>query len=291
MANSLNTIAGDLIAAKSLEFLTAQYPLIGLIANDISDSPVLYGQTVITRLNTVPAATSFDPNVGYVASGVGSANVSVTLNKHIHSTIEFSEQEMSSTSINLVEEFGQSLAYSIGDNIMTELGALLVSGNFPNSSTVPLSGFNRISAIVKPKGSLANRKVNNGLVGLFSPNAESALWEDDSVVSLTYNKDGGIASTELPIIHGVKVSRHDSLPAGLNGAVLAKDALCFVSRTPQIESDVVNGIVRNISNEQGLTIQYRKFHDPVKGKVVISFTLMYGVAKGNAVSAQLLKQA
>jgi hypothetical protein len=291
MANTLNTIAGDLIAAKSLEFLTAQYPLLGLIANDFSDSPVAYNQTVVTRLNTVPAASIFDPNVGYVASGVTSTNVNVTIDKHVYTAIEFSEQEVSSTSISLVEEFGQSLAYSIGDKVMTDLGALLTTGNFSNSTVVPITGFDRINAIVKPKAALANRKVNNGLVGLFSPNAESALWEDDSIVSLTFNKEGGVAATELPIVHGVQISRHDALPAGLNGAVLSKEALVFASRTPQIESDVVNGIVKNISNEQGLTLQYRKYHDPVKGKVVIAFTLMYGVAKGNPVAAQLLRQS
>lgn len=291
MANSLNTIAGDLIAQRALEFLTAQYPLITLIANDVSDSPVMFNQTVITRLNTVPAATEFNASVGYVATAASSVNVPVVLNKHVYTAIEFSEQELSSTSINLVDEFGQSLAYSIGDKVMGDLGALLTTGNYTNSTVVPLTAFNRVNAIVKPKAALATRKVNNGLVGVFSPNAESALWEDDSIVSLTSNKQGGVEAISLPDIHGVKVSRHDALPNGLNGAVLSKDALVFVSRTPMIESDVVNGIVKNVPSTNGLTIQYRKYHDPKLGKVVIAFTLMYGVAVGNSVAAQLLKQS
>jgi len=291
MANTLNTISGDLIAQRALEFLTAKYPLISLIANDFSDQPVNFGQNIITRLNTMPSASAFNPAVGYVAGNVTSQNVTVTLDKHIYTAVEFSEQELSSTNINLIDEMGSSLAYSIGDAVMAEIAALLISGNYANSTTVPLTAFNRVNAIVKPKAALATRKVSNGLVLCVSPEAEGKLWEDDSLVSLVFNKQGSVEAVNLPDVHGVKIAGFAGLPAGLNGVVLSKDALVFASRTPQIESDVVNGIVKNVSNEQGLSIQYRKYHDPKLGKVVIGYTVMFGVAKANTVAAQLLKQS
>lgn len=291
MANTFNTVSGDVIAQRALEFLKSQYPLISSVSMDISDAPVLFGQTVISRINTVPAAKNFNAATGYAADPAAAADVPVTLDKHVYTAVDITEQEISSTNVNRVEELAQSLAHSIGDKVYTDLSALLVNTNFTNETQVTLANFNRVNAIVKPKGALASRKVNSGLSLLVSSDAEAKLWEDDSFINLMTNRAGGVSATELPVVHGVTIARNDAMPSGLNGAVIGRDALLFVSRTPSIESDVVNGIVRNVSDENGLTIQYRKFHDPKLGKVTLAYTLMYGVAKGRAASAQLLKQS
>lgn len=290
MANTFNTVSGDVIAQRALEFLKAQYPVISNISLDISDAPVLFGQTVISRINTVPAAKDFNASTGYAADPAAAADVPVTLDKHVYTAIDITEQEISSTNINRVEELAQSLATAIGDKVYTDLSALLNATNFTNATTVALTSFDRVNAVVKPKGLLRGRKVNGALTLLVSNDAESKLWEDDSFINLMTNRAGGVGATELPVVHGVQIARNDAMPAGLNGALVAKDALLFVSRTPSIESDVVNGIIRNVSDENGLTIQYRKFHDPKLGKVTLAYTLMYGVAKGRAASAQLLRQ-
>jgi hypothetical protein len=290
MANTFNTVSGDLIAQKALEFLKAKYPILSTISLDISDAPVLLGQTVISRINSVPAAQNFDPAVGYVASAAGAVDVPVTLDKHVFSAIDLTERELSSSNINRFDELGEGLADAIATNVYTALSALLVNTNFANETEVPLASFSRVTSVVRPKGLLRGRKINGDLTLLVSNDAESKLWEDDSFISLLTNKSGGVGATELPVVHGVSIARNDAMPEGLNGALLAKDALVFVSRTPLVETDVVNGIIRNVSDASGLTIQYRKFHDPVKGKVTLAYTLMYGVAKGRGISAQLLKE-
>lgn len=290
MANTFNTVSSDAIARKALEFLKSRYPLISTISTDISDEQVLWGQTVISRINTIPAATDFDPEVGYVASAAGSTDVPVTLNKHAFTAFELTEREISSTNINKIEELGADLGTSLGDHVYGNLSGLLVNTNFPNETGVALSTFSRVTAVVRPRGAMRARKINGDLTLLVSPNAESKLWEDDSFISLLTNKAGGVGATELPVVHGVSIARNDAMPSGLNGAMLAKDALLFVSRVPQVETDVVNGIIKNVTDENGLTIQYRKYHDPKLGKVVIAYTLMYGIAKGRAASAQLLSE-
>jgi hypothetical protein len=291
MANTFNTIAGDVIARQALEFLTSQYPVISTIAKDFSDAPVLKGQTLISRINSVPAASDFVEGTGYAASAASAVDVPVTLDKHKHATIEITEAELSGTNINRIEELSQALAYSIGDALMTDISALLTYTNFPQETVTTLANFTRVNAIVKPKGVLRGRKISSGLTLLASSDAEAKLWEDDSFISLLTNKAGGIGATELPQTHGVNIARNDFMPTGLNGAVIGNDALLLVTRTPLVESDVVNGIIKNVSDANGLTLQYRKYHDPKLAKVVISYTLMYGVAKGRTTAVQLLPQA
>ena len=287
MANTLGTLAGDLIAQKALDYLTETYPLLSLIANDVSEGQALYNQTVVTRINSVPAAKAFDPTVGYAADPAVSTDVSVTLDKHIYSSVEFSEQELSSTNINLIDDFAMSLSYSIGDSVMGDIGTLLgTAATYTNESVAPIASFTRVTGVLDPRGALAARKVNNGLVEVLTPQAETALWSDDSIVSLNYNRTGGISAQVLPEIHGVKISRMDSLPSGLNAVVLSKDAVIFCSRTPQIETSNPAGEIRNVSNEQGLSIQYRRWHDMKRGVVQLAFTVMYGVAAGNPTCAQ-----
>src|SRR4051794_21355667 len=114
MANSLGTISVNVIAQEALEYLAAQYPLIGQITTDFSNESAQYNASIISTIPSVGGVSDFSATNGYVASAATGNDVSVTLNKFKHSTFSISDLEASSTNMNLVDTYARSFAEGLG---------------------------------------------------------------------------------------------------------------------------------------------------------------------------------
>src|SRR5687768_15081844 len=134
MANSLGSLNAALIAQKGLELLLTDFPIIGQIVSDFSDQDVHFNQTVTTRIPTVGTVQDYSTVSGYVASDATANDVSVTLNKHKHASFAFNDQELSATNRNLIQDFAQSFASQIGSQVMADIAALWVTGNYANTT-------------------------------------------------------------------------------------------------------------------------------------------------------------
>ena len=118
MANTLGTANGAIIARRALTTLLEQFPFLQQITTDFSNEPVLFNQTVYTKLPSAVSAIDYNTTTGYVSADVTQVDVPVTLNKHKHVTYGMNDAERSSTPTNLIERFAGNAAQALGLHFM-----------------------------------------------------------------------------------------------------------------------------------------------------------------------------
>jgi P22 coat protein - gene protein 5 len=290
MANSLGTITPALIAQEALPILTDLFPIVKAFVTDFSNEAVLFNQTVYSRIPSVGTAQAYDTVNGYTPATGTLTDVPVTINLHKHASLAFNDQEMSSTNLNLIEQFATDLAAQMGNDIMSSVAALFTTGNY--SSAVALSGasITRVNGIVAARQVLESNKVpTNDRFFITSPVTEAQLLADDSIVKMTWGAQG-VSEVGIPDIHGFKFGNYTSLPTtgGLCAAALQKAAVVIAGRVPELPPErgvAVPALITNVTDpKSGLTLQVREFYLPALGKYQVTYTWMYGVAVGSAKS-------
>lgn len=297
MSNSLGTINVNVIAQEGLAYLAAQYPIIGQITSDLSNEQAAYGATILSSIPSVGTVQDYDTTNGYVPASATGTDVSVTLNKHKHVSFALNDQELSSSNPEkLVKTYAESFAEGLGQQVMSDIAALFTTGTFTNSTVMALTGCNVQNVINAPNTALNKRNVPKSRFGIFNSDYYGALFNDDQIVNL--QKGGnGISASNLPAIHGVELSDYSALPTTSNlvGVVGHKSAVVFTSRVPSDVGYKSAPAVADISivtdPKSGLSVQVRKFYDPYKGKLQVTYSLMYGVAVADAARAQLIRSA
>jgi hypothetical protein len=292
MSNSLGTITPILVAQEALPVLADRFPFIGSFVTDFSSEPVLYNQTVYSRLPQVQAVQNYDTVNGYVASAGTLNDVPVTINNHRHTSVSFTDQQLTSTNLNLVEQFADSLAAAVGADIMSGVSALFTTGNYSNSVAVGSGNLvTRANSILAAKKSLDTAKVPvNERFIINSPQSEYELLQDESLVKLTWGAEG-IGEDGLPTVHGFDFGTYTSLP-GTNQllAVAAQRASVVVAaRAPEMPTESLNvpipGKITNVVDPKtGFTIQVREFYNIQLGQLQVTYTWMYGCSVGSQAS-------
>lgn len=299
MSNALGSLAGNLIAQRSLEILALEFPVLGLVASDFSDEKANYGQSIITRTTVPGTAADFSATDGFVATDTASTDVTVTLNKFKHATFEINPTEFNASNRNLVEEYAKASAISLGTAIYSDICSLFVAANYSNTATTcALADATRKTIIVAANTALNKRKVQKDRFAIYNSDLYGKLMEDDSLVNTMWGAQG-IQEGKLPVVHGVTLIDNPSLitTANLIGVQGAKDSVVFASRVPSDPTTLAPDLpkIANVFNvvhpQLGLTVQVRMFENPVKGSITYSLSLIYGVAKGNIASLQLIKSA
>lgn len=296
MSNSLGTIGTNVIAQEALNFLAAQYPFISQVSTDFSNETAQFNSSIISTIPSVGVVSDYSATNGYVATDVTGNSVSVTLNKFKHATFSLTDAELSSTNMNLIEGYAQSYAEGLGQQIMADVAALLVTGSILNSTVTGLASASVANIINKPNTALNKRNVPRDRFGIFNSDFYGALFDDDQIVNL--QKGGnGISASNLPVVHGVALSDYSALPTTSNlvGAIGHKSAIVFASRLP---SDVGSKAAPTVADIQvvthpksGLSILVRKWYDPGLGQLKMSFALIYGVALADQARIQLIRSA
>jgi len=299
MSNSLGTITPILVAQEALPILTDRFPFIQSFATDFSSQGVLFNQTVYSRLPQIQSAQDYDTTNGYVASAGTLTDVPVTINKHRHSSVAFNDQELSSTNLNLVQQFANSLAYEVGNDIMSGIATLFTTGNYSTSVSVSSGSLiTRANGILAAKKSLDVNKVpESDRVFINSPQAEYELLQDESLVKLTWGANG-VGANGLPEVHGFDFGTYTSLPTTSNliAVVAQKAAVVVAARAPELPSEALNvpvpGKITNVVDPKtGFTIQVREFYDIAKGRMQVTYVWMYGCAVGSALSLVRITRA
>jgi hypothetical protein len=296
MANTLGNVNnGRLIAQKALTTLLARFPVLNNVAHNFSDKALKYGETLNARVVTATTAGAFDPAVGYVATDRAQVDIPVVLNNHIHHTYGITDQERSSSQIDLIQNFADTAAYSIGSKIMQTLFGLALNANFANKITKAVGSFDR-TVVVDLAVDLNSRFVpdmNRSLV--LSSLYFGALEKDITIVGNLYNKDGDIGANRLPNVHGFDVTEFAQLPSNsenLVGLAISPEALGIVTSIPEMPGVREGGLMSVVTDDRtGLSVLLRQWYDWTKGVENRTLTLMFGVAKGVTDNATRLVSA
>ncbi len=299
MGNTLGTTNGTLVAQSVLATLLAEFPLINQISNDFSPEEAKFGQTVSSRVVVAGTAKDYDTTDGYVPDDRTTIDVPVTLNKHKHHTYAVNDQERSSTSRDLIQEFAATGAHALGKQLMDDLFAIILAATFTESYEVAEADFDRDDAVrIGTQLDLLNvLDVNRFMV--LQPSFYQGLNLDSTVVSNQINPASNAVETgRVSKLSNFAVSKYSALPENgekLVGIAGIKDALVLTTRLPSMPSDgaIVPGVIQVVTEPNtGLSLQLRSWYDMAKGKEFRTMTWMYGMAaglSGTAVSKRMVR--
>ena len=293
--NTLGTLASAVIIQRALALVNTKRPLLKHISTDLSDDAVKYGQSVISRLKSLPSVQNF----GSGPSATTTTDVPVTINQFKEIHVAFSAQDLSSTDRNLIDEQAEPIATAFANYVVDAIAALYTPTNFTNK-TVVASGWTRANTVVPLRGALVGRGVPGDLFASLNESVYSSLLVDPMIVSVLNNRDQDtIKSGVITPVDGFGLSEYPLLPTANNlvGFAGAADATVIATRLPRDPREVLPnapfpgnlGIVKDPTT--GLSVMVREYIDPVDLSAHAAICWMMGVAVGNANNGQLLTTA
>jgi hypothetical protein len=306
MANSLGSLTPGVITRDVLDSIVKQFPLLSRIARDFSGEAANFGEAVKSRVVTNPTVSDYNTTGGgYVAGNAATVDVPVTINQHKHVTLNFGEQEISGTNRNLIGEQIDASAYALGRKMIDDLYAVMTPANFPaatNETVEALADVDRDTNI-EVRRALRSRGVMGPYFGILNDTAFANLTKDAEVSSRDYvtefpDYDGGVVRN----VGGIRDTFEDvSLPANSSNVIGfygSQSSLVVAARVPKDPATdmaqlgialPVPGTIDVVTHEAtGLQLMQRYWYDMSSGKLNMTLTWMYGVAKGVANNGELV---
>ena len=147
MANSLGTLAGKVVAARVLELIAVQFPLLTRIASNFSDQGLLFNQDLVVHVPTVGSVSDYSTSDGYVPQDSTTTDRTVKIDQHKHYSVFFNDQEVTSTDRRLIDEQAEPAAYALGKDLFDYAFGKFVAANYPYEHVKAAADFNRRTAI------------------------------------------------------------------------------------------------------------------------------------------------
>ena len=299
-ANSIGNLAGAMVAQQALSFLKYELPVIDKITADYSAVGSKLNQAVYARIVGQPAVQSYNPISGYSATPVTDTDVPVTITAHRYVQIDYNSNELASTGRNLFTEQAFAGIYSLAEDYVLALYALLTSANYTNKTVIALGSFNR-TGMIGLGTSLFNRKVpRRGRSLLLNAAYYGQLMQDPSIVSFdTFQNADGITEYTLPRIGGFDIGCAADLPGNsinLTGVAFTKQAIVGATRIlfDYVDAQLGSTYGANVpvtDPDTGLVVGLTQYVNHDAGVSRWRVALMYGCAVGDAARAQLLASA
>lgn len=135
---SAGLLSGTLVLQRCLPLMKFQFPILGSISQDFSDSPGKFNQTESSRIVLSLATEDYDSTLdangrpkGFVNSIPGQAiDVPITLDSYFGIPIIFSQAQIGATVRNLFAEQAPMAGYAIATKLVSKLTALMTAANF-----------------------------------------------------------------------------------------------------------------------------------------------------------------
>jgi hypothetical protein len=303
-ANSLGSLAGNLILQRSLTLLKLRFPALFAITTDFSDNPISFGQTVMTRLRTVPTVQSYNPGAGGYGAGTGvtTVDVPVTINAHQYVPIVFNANELAETKRDLFGEQVEGAFYAIAKDFWDAILALVLVANFPHETVATANAVSRDTLQTVDEAFLGRGVSPASRFAMLNGPAFHSLGKDSSIVQLASFQaefKGVITENVLPPVAGLPPYQVGKIPTGENriGFCGTPDCLAVAARLPndytQAMGDVpATAIIEQVTNpDTNFSMMLVKYLDHSAGTANWRAAYMRGQAVGQAMSMQRLVSA
>jgi hypothetical protein len=298
--NAFGTLSGTLVTQRTLELLKLKFPVLSGISTDFSDQPGQYGQTIQTRVVSIPGVQTYDPNNGWADSDMVTVDVPVTLNQQKGVPITLNAQTLASTTRRLFDEVAPAQAYALAKDMVDQLYAVILAANFTSQPTVAAQIDWSRSFLIDVGVALDGRGVPDGPMNrtmLLNGAYYGQLKKDNAIVTLSAFQDKGIIEEGvLPDVEGFRVVKAINLPgtANMTGFGFSKSALAMAARLDGDYTNVLPGAsygnVTTVTDpDLGLSVLQVQYVDHKKATATQRISLIYGVAPGQNNAGQLLK--
>lgn len=297
MANSLGTLSSSLILQTSLSLAFTMRPELKLIAKDFSAQQVKYGQSVVSRIASVPSVTDFTANS---VSDFNTTDVTVPINQFKRIQVKFDAAQYMATSRNLIEEAAKPVAVALSNYIVDQVAALMIAGNFSNATVAASPDY---STLVALDGALVGRGIHGDKFLIANNSAYMALLQDPLVTRPNIYRAPGDEVISTGNIGGVAgfgyVGRYPALPTtgNLIGFAATNEAIVCASRLPDDPTTLTNGLpfggrIEAITDPTtGFSVLAVEYIDPATLALNTYLAFQFGVAVGNAAAGQRLVSA
>lgn len=244
MANSLGTLSSSLIIQRALALVFKKYPVLKRFSLDLSSDAVLFNQTVISRIKTVPAVDNF----GAAPRDVVDVDVPVTIDQFKQVMHSFTPQQISSTNRDLIDEIAEPMAVAIATYLVADAVSLFTDANYANPDdgttsrkTVVTVGNTGYSTLVALRKALIKRGCPMGFekFALVNSDVYEKLLLDplcNRAQKTTETSGDPISTGELVGIAGfASIAEYPDLPTtnGMVAAAGTPDALVMAARVPK----------------------------------------------------------
>lgn len=298
-ANALGTLAGEIVAQRTLELLTLEEPMLNMFSTDFSAENAALNQKITSRIVGIPGTSDYDADTGYANNDVTLTDVSVTISAHKSSQAVFGANDLAGTNRRLFDEVAPAQADAIGAAMMALAFAAITAANFAQKTTEAEVDFSRRSVITMG-GALRDRGVRRNRFLLLRGNYYDKLFSDSAIVNLAGNQKAElITGDEMIPVHGFNVFRASTLPAGenLQGFGGGKSSIVVAGRVPSDYASALPGasgggtsqVITNVKS--GFSVHLVQFVDHKLGKAYSRMAFMLGAAKGQAAAGQRLVSA
>jgi hypothetical protein len=281
-ANALGTLAGNIIAQRTLDLIVSRRPMLLNITADFSDQQAVKGQTVYTRTVGIPAVADF----GSAAADTATTDYTVTLDQHKQAYYAFGAAEYLATNRNLVEEVAPALAASIGNALVDAVAALITTA-FTSAITGPAASKD-FSALT----SAAKTLNTNG-----APDFSRSLWvnadfaealSNDELIMEYLDTNNRIAYGHWQNIKGFDhVWEYPALPTSNNliGFAFQRSALLLAARVADNPERLAGagypGTLQVVTDPiSGLSVLTDRWIEQGTRKVNTRIDVLYGCARG-----------
>jgi hypothetical protein len=287
MANTLGGFNLEVIAQEALTTLLPKLPQTSIFATDFSNYVATEGETVTTRIAGTFTAVDFNPSVGYAPQAGTSTGISVVMNKHKEVTIEMTEKEVASYSLERIRDlFMVPMAHAILRSFYDEAFAKITVANYANEAfNGALNTFDHTKvADITTQMSIDNLQDDRNL--MLTPVIYGNLVKDPVVAqAFSIGTTDVLRESRIGRLHGLDIYETNILPTngeGLKGFACTPEAMLIVSRVPSAPTSG-GGEVTNVTDPAtGFTFQLRFWFDWNMGKYKLTATWMLGSAVGNA---------
>jgi hypothetical protein len=286
----------DVIAQQSLDVLQDVLPQLRVFTTDFSDEIAVAGATVTTRVAT--QQSSGDLSTGYAtnAQTVTTTAKQITVGAVTGNVIQFTDEEVSKSSIDLMELFVVPGINAVANDMMDDALALVTNANFGAAAFTGAAGDFDADDVADLAQVLSTAKVpRNGRFLMVKPTYYAALAKDNAIqAAYAFGGTEAIRDNRVPRVHGFDIVEYTDIPANaenLVGLCGAKQGIIIAARAPAIPAGF-SGEVRNITDpESGLTLQLRKWYSEDDGVYRMSIAGMWGVAVGVSANIKRLVSA
>ncbi len=284
MPNVIDAAIPEMWAGRTLDFLGDELVLGALVNRDFDDAVAQYGDTVHTRVPTVPTAAAKTVGTDYTDTDAQLTDVAVLLDQHYYVSYVFEDAERAKSLDSLEELFIQPAAQAIAQQIESSLADLFTS--FTNAVGDATTNITESLILEARKTYITNKgPMDRNVHVVLHPNQEAELLQLWNLMQAHTVDDGGVALKEGLINrrYGLNFFRSSFVPTETVGGSNAfanllfhRNAIILLSRRLP---DAPDGLgAKSVTVSRGnFAIRATTSYDSRRGGVRVTIESLWGV--------------
>lgn len=269
MINNLENILAT-VAKKAYIKPEVVTPLAAFTANMSADTATPFDTVHVAKL-TVGSAKEKEEGKAYEPDAAGGL-ASVQLTKRFYSAASFTDITFERMTDQMRADLFAAQAAKLGKKMVDEVNTLVAGVSQSTTFTPSFAGVASVKAAATAAG------VEGELVIALAPAQYDALVADADVAKIAAiagNADV-FAKGEIAQLHGVKVVRLSSVPAGTVGFVTSRGAIAVAARTTPLPDTQTGQVISD--DATGLSFSHKFIELPVTADVQAVTEVLFGAA-------------